>query len=103
MQVMAAVYGPHEVENRGDMLHDRAVVHCEVGERMIRLYAADGSCLVCLCAAETPCVHCALRGGLRGICRDMHTLAGGEHQTLPCTDTKDTIALCRRPGGACGY
>lgn len=28
---MAAVYGPHEVENRGEMLHDRAIVNCEVG------------------------------------------------------------------------
>ena len=31
MQVIAAVFGPHEVGNRGDMLHDRAVVNAEVG------------------------------------------------------------------------
>jgi ribonuclease PH len=30
-QVVAAVHGPHEVGNRGDMQHDRAIVNVEVG------------------------------------------------------------------------
>jgi ribonuclease PH len=39
-QVVAAVYGPHEVGNRGDIQNDRAIVNVEVGSAAFARAAA---------------------------------------------------------------